>query len=264
MTDDASIDRELWSAKAPGWDRQVGEHGDRNRRFNVHPVLLPMLGELSGKCVLDAGCGTGYLAIKMARAGAHVIAVDYADGMVSAARANVAAAGLPVDVRRDDCCSLATIESVSRDIVVSNYVLQDLADHRAALHAFRRVLTDEGHAVVVFSHPFFAVPNGPERHDDGSVTLRMPHAYFDEVRCEETWRGTDARSGERFDFPDRFTFYHRPLSSYWRAFREAGFRVLDLDEPVVGEPYPAELTPDDVRRSRQVAWSIAFHLQAVS
>ena len=47
MTDDASIDRELWSAKAPGWDRHVGEHGDRNRRHAVHPVLFRMLADVS-------------------------------------------------------------------------------------------------------------------------------------------------------------------------------------------------------------------------
>ena len=101
-----------------------------------------------------------------------------------------------------------------------------------------------------------------EWQDDGSVVTRMPYGYFDEVRCAETWRGTDSRNGERFEFPLPFTFYHRPLSSYWKAIHEAGFRVLDLDEPVVSESQAAEQGPDDAKKARQVAWSLAFHLQA--
>lgn len=261
MSDDANIDRELWSAKASGWDRQVGKHGDRNRRLAIHPVLFPMLGDVSGQRVLDAGCGTGYLSIRLAQQGAEVTGVDYADGMVEAARRNVEQAGLSVDVQQDDCCRLTTVESASQDLLVSNYVLQDLADHRAALRAFRRVLTDQGRAVLVFGHPFFGVPGGPERDEDGTVTTRMPGPYFDEARWEEVWRGTDSATGDRFDFPDHFTFYHRPLSSYWKAMREAGFRVVDFDEPSVREPYPTEMSAADRLRSRQVAWSVIFHLQ---
>lgn len=261
-TENERVDRELWSAKGALWDQQVGAEGDRNRRYNVHPVLWRMLGDVSGKRVLDAGCGTGYLAIKLARADAHVTAVDYAEGMLSVAREKIAAAGVDVELAQDSCCVLDSVESASQDVLVSNYVLQDVEDYRAALRAFRRVLVDGGTAVLILGHPCFGNPGGPERHEDGSFSYRWPFPYFDEVRCEESWQGTHAETGARFDFPDRFTYYHRPLSAYWKAIQDADLVVTDFDEPTVRPPYPPEFDPDLVRRYQQCAFSVAFQVRA--
>jgi SAM-dependent methyltransferase len=125
MSDEAGADRELWSAKAEHWDRHVGDDGDANRRQALHPVLQRMLGDVSGLRVLDAGCGTGYLSRKLARAGAEVLAVDYAEGMVEVARRRAREEGLAVEVRLDDCCRLDCVAPGRFDRLVSVYVLQD-------------------------------------------------------------------------------------------------------------------------------------------
>jgi SAM-dependent methyltransferase len=39
-------------------------------------LVLERLGDLEGLTVLDLGCGTGYFALRMAQAGAHVICAD--------------------------------------------------------------------------------------------------------------------------------------------------------------------------------------------
>jgi hypothetical protein len=36
----------LWDENAEGWNLQVGDEGDRNRRFNSDPVLWKFLGEV--------------------------------------------------------------------------------------------------------------------------------------------------------------------------------------------------------------------------
>ncbi len=261
-SEQAGEDQALWDGKASEWDRHIGADGDRNRRENVHPVLWRMLGDVAERAVLDAGCGTGYLSVKLALAGARVTAVDYAPAMVEVARRRAREAGVSVDLRVDDCVALDTVATGSVERLVSNYVLQDLADLRGAVRAFRRVLRSGGEAVLVFAHPCFGPPGGPEDHADGSFSYRWPFPYFDEVRCEERWAGRDVATGERFDFPGRFTFYHRPLSAYWRAFADHGLRCLDFDEPVLQEPYPPGVTPADVARSRRCAYSVAFQLRA--
>jgi len=57
------------------------------------------------------------------------------------------------------------------------------------------------------------------------------------------------------------TWFHRPLSDYWKAFKRAGFLVDDFEEP--------HLTPDrnymaeDPRRLRNATtrpYSVAFRL----
>lgn len=133
-------DRTLWSEKAPYWDLHIGDDGDRNRRRHVDPVMWRMLGAVAGRDVLDAGCGTGYLSAKLARRGARVTAIDYAPGMVERAQARMARLAIAVEPRVDDCCRLETVADASQDLLVSNYVLQDLEDLTAAVGAFARVL----------------------------------------------------------------------------------------------------------------------------
>ena len=61
--------REFWNRVADDWQIQVGSDGDANRRLNSDPVLWKFVGDVRGLRVLDAGCGTGYLSIKLAKHG---------------------------------------------------------------------------------------------------------------------------------------------------------------------------------------------------
>ena len=58
----------------------------RAGRARMRALLLERLGgDLAGRTVLDAGCGTGALAVEAARSGADVAAVDVAGSLVSLA-----------------------------------------------------------------------------------------------------------------------------------------------------------------------------------
>ena len=242
---------ESWDAKAEEWAIQVGDEGDMNRRYQSDPVLWRMLGEVSGLTVLDAGCGTGYLAIAMARRGAQVIGVDWSPRMIAIARERAGALGVEVDLRVDSCSELATVADASVDAIVSNYVLMDLPDLEGAVASFHRVLREGGHAVAVFSHPCFGPPGGWGRLGDGSAIFRWERSYFDSFEGTEEWG----------HFTSPFIFYHRPLSHYWRVFNAAGFRVLDFDEPVIPVPAPPEIDASRLKRFRMMPNSVAFLLR---
>src|ERR1700733_6469106 len=102
------LDVASWDQKARDWHVQVGTDGDRNRRLNSDPVLWRFAGEVRGLDVLDAGCGTGYLAIKLVRAGARVHAVDFSPAMIEVARENIAEATTPMHLAVDSICELKT------------------------------------------------------------------------------------------------------------------------------------------------------------
>ena len=58
----------------------------RAGRDRMRATLLSWLPEdLSGTRILDAGCGTGALAVEAARRGAHVVAIDVAEQLVTLA-----------------------------------------------------------------------------------------------------------------------------------------------------------------------------------
>jgi SAM-dependent methyltransferase len=242
----------LWDAKAGEWDRHIGDGGDGNRRLNSDPVLWRFLGDVAGLDVLDAGCGTGYLAAKLASRGARVVGIDWSPGMVAVARDRATRLGVDVALRVDSCSELRSVPDGSVDRIVSNYVLMDVPDLDGAAVAFARVLRPGGRAVVVISHPAFGPPGGAERLDDGSVRYRWPFPYFEDTVFDESW-GV---------FATPFVCYHRSLTGYWRRFREAGFELVDLEEPVV--PDPEAVAPQDRQRAlgyRMTPFSLALNLR---
>ena len=75
---------------------------------DINPLRLNWIAEncggLTGKRVLDIGCGGGILAESMAICGARVTGIDLSTGMLRQAERAVRAAGLGnVDLRRDGC-----------------------------------------------------------------------------------------------------------------------------------------------------------------
>jgi magnesium-protoporphyrin O-methyltransferase len=62
----------------------------RAGRDRMRATLLSWLGEdLRGKRILDAGCGTGALAVEAARRGAQVLAIDLSPTLVNLARERI-------------------------------------------------------------------------------------------------------------------------------------------------------------------------------
>ncbi|MGF1650372.1 MAG: magnesium protoporphyrin IX methyltransferase [Hyphomicrobiaceae bacterium] len=60
----------------------------RNGRETMRRTLISFLPDnLSGHRVLDAGCGTGMLAVELAHRGAEVVAIDLSPNLISIARA---------------------------------------------------------------------------------------------------------------------------------------------------------------------------------
>jgi len=239
--------RQFWDRVACDWDIQVGDEGDRNRILNSDPVLWAFVGDPSGMDVLDAGCGTGYLTRKLRSRGARAVGVDFSGEMVALAKSK----GGGVDFRVDSCSELRTLRDASFDVVVSNYVLMDLPDLDGAVRSFYRVLRHGGIAVVVFSHPCFPAANSSS--DDGVVDYRWEHPYF------ERRKHIDPPWGH---FTSDFIWFHRPLSDYWKAFKSAGFDVVDFDEPRLTEDR-YHLAADDRsrRRASSFPFSAAFKLR---
>lgn len=239
--------RTFWDRVASDWDIQVGEEGDANRRLNSDPVLWRFLGDVGGLDVLDAGCGTGYLARKLQGRGATVIGVDLSSEMIEIARGRAP----EIDFRVDSVSELATVEDASVDRIVSNYVLMDAPDLTGAARAFHRVLRPGGVAALVFSHPCF--PQGRRVEEpSGATTYRFESPYFEPGRrVDPPWK----------HFSSEFIWFHRPLSDYWKAFRAAGFSVDDFDEPRL-MPDREHLAPDEKERTSSTTrpYSVAFRL----
>jgi 2-polyprenyl-3-methyl-5-hydroxy-6-metoxy-1,4-benzoquinol methylase len=110
-----------------GWDWYAKTFGDR---------LIGLLAERglsAGASILDAGCGTGSLALMLARAGYRVTGVDLSAGMIARAKEKDTASS--VDWRVGDLTALDL--GVTFDAVIS---VADVFNHFESLDAWEAAL----------------------------------------------------------------------------------------------------------------------------
>ncbi len=238
--------RDFWNRVADDWRLQVGDDGDSNRRLHSDPVLWKFAGDVSGRTVLDAGCGTGYLSKKLRDRGALVTGIDFSERMIEVARAKNPA----IDFRVDSCSALATIDDEHFDMVIANYVLMDTPDLRATMEAFNRVLQTDGVAILVFCHPCFPQGRATVSENSAEISYCWSFPYFEPRKCTDPpWA----------HFTSEFIWFHRPLSDYWKAFIAAGFVVVDFEEPRITEDrYHLAENARQLKNSKTRPGSVAF------
>lgn len=240
--------QQIWDKRALEWNEYIGDFGERdpNRLFQSDPVLWKMLQDVSGLTVLDAGCGEGYLARKLASKGATVIATDVSSNMIEIARRKTPKE-LLIDYRIESCHALTSIRSESIDRVVSNYVIMDTPNLEETIKEFYRVLKCEGKIVLIFAHPCFpmnAIQKCPELLSYG---WKAP--YFHEHLLEmPLWA----------NFSEPFIIFHRPLSSYWKIFRKEGFEIIEFDEPLFSEEVKSLMNHELIDKFSSMPHSVAF------
>ncbi len=251
-----SIDREVrefWNRVAADWEIQVGEDGDSNRILNSDPILWKFVGEVRGRSILDAGCGTGYLACKLAQQDAIVTGIDISEKMIAIAKEKSAIKNLQIDFYVDDCSRLEKLCDRCFDLIVANYVLMDVPDLKGALNAFNRVLKLSGNVVLVFSHPCFPQGKAIVSENSEEVNYSWNFSYFERHKCiEPPWK----------HFTSEFIWFHRPLSDYWKAFKSSGFEIIDFDEPrLTEERFHLAQNEKQLQNCKTRPYSIAFKLQ---
>ena len=102
----------------------------RAGRDKMRATILSMLpADMTGLRLLDAGCGTGSLAVEAAMRGAEVVAIDVAAGLVDIARER-APTGLKIDWRSGDMLShdLGTFDHVVAMDSLIHYKAFDIVD----------------------------------------------------------------------------------------------------------------------------------------
>ncbi|GIH78685.1 class I SAM-dependent methyltransferase [Planobispora longispora] len=188
---------------------------NENNLLNAYyerPAMLELAGDVTGRRILDAGCGAGPLFAALRDRGAVVTGVDASAGMLELARRRL---GADADLRVADLADPLPFPDGAFDDVVASLVLHYLEDWGPTLTEFRRVLRPGGRLLVSVDHPFVITLM---RHMAGE----KPSYFGIRNRVEEWTMGGQTA---------RMSFWDRPLHEMTEAFIAAGFRIDVISEP---------------------------------
>src|SRR5947208_1190213 len=125
------------------WD---ADHYDKSHSYvwTLAADLIELLAPQAGERVLDLGCGTGHLTVKIAERGARVVGIDASAEMVRQARENYPG----LEFRVGDATSFEVDDGF--DAVFSNATLHWVKDASAAAGRIARALRSGGRFVAEF------------------------------------------------------------------------------------------------------------------
>lgn len=189
--------------------------------YYERPAMLALAGDVTGRRILDAGCGSGPLSAALRDRGAVVTGIDASAGMLALARRRL---GDDVALHLADLSDPLPFDDGAFDDVVASLVLHYLRDWGPTLAELRRVLRPGGRLIASVDHPFVAYTIHDPRPDYSATTS---YAF-------------DWAFGGR-SYPMRF--WRRPLHAMTDAFTAAGFRLSVISEPQP-DPVARDLFPD--------------------
>jgi SAM-dependent methyltransferase len=213
--------RHWWDADAPSY---LAEHGQFLGAVDfcwcpegLREASARLLGEVTGRRVLEVGCGAAQCARWLVSVGAAAVGLDLSAGMLAGAAALDQASGVRVPVVQADAERLPFADA-SFDLACSAHgAVPFVHDSAAVMAEVARVLRPGGRWVFATPHPMrwiFADDPGPE-----GLLARMP--YFDRtpyVEQDENGRAT-------------YVEHHRTLGDRVREIHAAGLVLADLVEP---------------------------------
>jgi SAM-dependent methyltransferase len=211
--------------------------------YYERPAMLALAGDVAGRRILDAGCGSGPLIAALRDRGAIVTGFDKSAGMLEVARRRL---GDDADLRVADLGGPLPFPDGTFDDVTASLVLHYLEDWGPALAGLRRVLKPGGRLIASVNHPF--AENLWHRG------ARLKPDYLATYNYTVEWTAGGQRAVLRF--------WARPLHAMTDAFTAAGFRIAVISEPPVAPDTPRELLPPSVADRQWIPGFLFFVLQA--
>ena len=173
-----------------------------------HPQIRNLIGNLTGKRVLCAGCGAGSECSSLVAFGACVDAIDASQALIDIAKSK----------NPNLTFKVASIESLPFsneyfDFIYCGHVLHYLNDWTKTLKEFSRVSQKGSRLVLTIHHP-------ADQGYVGDEPKEVHNRWYDD-----------------FDV----VYYPRSVEAMTRTFQRAGFDVIKVVE-LAGEPEKAPIT----------------------
>ncbi|MBH5316845.1 class I SAM-dependent methyltransferase [Paenibacillus sp. GSMTC-2017] len=176
------------------------------------PVVRELLGEVSGKKILDLGCGDAKFAKELFDLGCeNYIGIEGSTNMIELATESLEGLnGAVIQATMEDW----EYPESSFDLVISRLALHYIEDIDGLFKKIHQTLKPNGVIVFSIEHPVIT----STLQTSGTRTSWTVDNYFIEGFREQQWLGGTVHK------------YHRSIEGYYRALQGAGFTVENLRE----------------------------------
>ena len=216
--------------------RQLRENKFSANELEEKPALFSLAPELSGKAVLDLGCGYGEnCAVFKSLGAARVLGVDISEKMLAVANEEHP----DIEFVRADMSDLSFIKE-KFDAVFSSLAVHYVEDFSAFVKSVYGVLNPGGYFIFSQEHPLTTAPIAGAswmRDGDGNVLHYKLTDYGRPGFRSTKW------------FVEGVEKYHRRFSDIVGALCEAGFVIEKM----------IETTPDEEILKIDKRWEKDFH-----
>lgn len=156
-------------------------------QYDNRPAIRSLLGDVAGRQVLDAGCGSGNTLVDLVGGGATAIGIDGSQAMIDIACDRL---GSDANLRVADLSASLPFQDTLFDDVVCSLALHYLEDWTSPLAEMRRVLKPGWRLILSVERPFalwFAAQQEGKKTNYFSTRLRQ--------ETDMAGRASSSRSG---------------------------------------------------------------------
>jgi SAM-dependent methyltransferase len=179
------------------------------------PVFLELLGDVSGREILDLGCGDGVFGQELLTAGCQsYLGLEASRQMVQLARQNLQeTSGQIVHIKIEDW----DYPPARFDLVISRLALHYVADLDETFHKVNHTLRRNGRFVFSIVHPVITSCDR-SREEGGMRQEWIVDDYFTMGPRKVYFMG---------EFVEQ---YHRPIEEIYKSLQDANFQIEQLRE----------------------------------
>lgn len=222
-----------WDQNADTWTRLSRLGYDVYRDLFNTPAFLSFLPDVAGLSGVDLGCGEGHNTRLLVQRGARMTAIDVSPCFIRYALQEERRS--PVGIRYAVASAQRVpLADAAFEFAAAFMSLMDMPEPIQALREACRVLKSGGFLQFSICHPCFDPPHRKMLRDaDGNARALEVGAYFEETcgRIDEWLFSAAPHSAKAGLRPFRIPRFHQPLSAWFNAVVDAGFRIERVSEP---------------------------------
>lgn len=206
-----------------GYRKIREKENNANDLFEI-PALLSLLPDLTGKRVLDLGCGYGeHCKLFVERGAQKVVGIDISVKMLEVAKKENA--DPKIEYRNLPMEHLEELTDTF-DVIVSSLALHYVEDFSGVVKNIRRLLQNGGRFIFSQEHPLVTCHSVGKRwtkNENGEKLYVNLSNYGVSGERSTTW------------FVEDLKIYHRTFSEIINTLTEAGFSIEKMIEPLPTE-----------------------------